>query len=114
MMYKLTVVFAKAVTWTFFFKSKQTVKDAYDGAVSNAEAVCFTDDYGQLAYFKPAKIHAVLLDEIAVSTEGGIELALHQMRAQVKAQRAASDDPVLKMAAMTQGVPSGFNLSRKQ
>jgi hypothetical protein len=65
-----------------------------------------TDDFGTEAHIAAGEIATRTLQNTARAQEGGGELQLANLRAQLKTQNKAKDDPVLKLAAMQR--PGGF------
>ena len=108
-MYLLTVVFGPSPTpWSLLFEKPELADKAFadletvkhrasDGVVTIA------DEFGQRTVIDIASIHGFMLEDMEKSKLAHIERGLHQARTQAKAQQAATQDPVLKSAAMMRG-----------
>ena len=111
-MYLLTVVFGPSPTpWSLLFEKPKLADKAFADletakhkALSGIDGVVtISDEFGQHASIDVASIHGFMLEDMEKSKLAHIERGLHQARTQAKAQQAATQDPVLKSAAMMRG-----------
>lgn len=116
----LTVAFGTSTVWMFNFKSEEAAAAVFDAASAARgdfnKTVKITDDYGQTATIGGGLIGGINLENLDITAEAAIERHLHQMRTNLKAQRAIENDPALKAAAMLgQGMrPGGGNAVFRQ
>ena len=107
-MYLLTIVFGPSPTpWSLLFEKPEladkTFSNIRDAKKSGDLCVGISDEFGQGAMIDVASIHGFMLEDMEKSKLAHIERGLHQARTQAKAQQAATQDPVLKSAAMMRG-----------
>lgn len=105
-MFSLTIVFGPSpVPWVLLFKTEEAIKAAglmFDAAIDN---VLLHDDFGQKIVLQKKSVHGIMLEDMELSKLAHIEQGLHRARTQAKAQSMATNDPVLKAAAMMGGAP---------
>jgi hypothetical protein len=109
-MHSLTISFGpSATTWALMFKTEEAAKAQYD-ALTVARPVggpiAIKDDFGQNLFIKPESLHCVILEDLDQTQIAIIARSIHQAQTQAKAQQQATNDPVLKTAAMTQRGPA--------
>jgi len=107
-MYLLTIVFGPSPTpWSLLFENPELADKAFADLETATQTekifISIIDDYGQHASIDVASIHGFMLEDMEKSKLAHIERGLHQARTQAKAQQAATQDPVLKSAAMMRG-----------
>lgn len=103
-MFSLTVSFGPAPqAWILMYKTKEAADLAYVTLTDRvAPAIEITDDYGQRANFSREQIHALLLEDMAISQMAYVERVLHQARGNAKSQEMAQADQMLNRAMMRQ------------
>lgn len=74
--------------------------------IADNRMLTVTDDFGQRAHLVAGQIHGVLVEDADYSQEAMIQRHLHSQRTQVKAQQRAGNDPVLKAAGLSRGMPA--------
>lgn len=106
-MFSVSVWFGtKDTALAFMFKNELPARQVYtkllapDGEILTEIA----DDFGQVASFNAEHIHAVLFEDMDLSSGAGIERGLHNARTQAKGNQLASMDPTLKAAGMLGGM----------
>ena len=107
-MYLLTIVFGPSPTpWSLLFEKPEAAEEVFYGLErakqTKVEFISIADEFGQRATIDVASIHGFMLEDMEKSKLAHIERGLHQARTQAKAQQAATQDPVLKSAAMMRG-----------
>ena len=107
-MYLLTVVFGPSPTpWSLLFEKPEAADEIFfslgTAKQSKADFISIADEFGQRATIDVDSIHGFMLEDMEKSKLAHIERGLHQARTQAKAQQAATQDPVLKSAAMMRG-----------
>lgn len=119
-MHSLTIVFGPTGTsWRLLFKERGTATIAAERcqtalgnnslAMKPADsAVELEDDFGQIASIPAAGIHGIMLEDLDQSKQAGIELGLHQARAQADMQNAAKADPKIMAHARAQNQGPGI------
>lgn len=107
-MHLLTIVFGPTPTpWALLFHKPEladkTFADIERAKQVKSETVAVMDEFGQRATIDTASIHGFMLEDMDQSKLAHIERGLHQARTNARAQQMASNDPVLKNAAMMRG-----------
>lgn len=97
--------------WTLLYKGEESAMLAWKILMAPAglPAAMVADDFGQTAFVNFASIAGAMLEDLDKSMLAHIERGLHNARTQAKAQQIATNDPVLKTAAMTRGGPAMFS-----
>jgi hypothetical protein len=91
--------------WTLLYKNEDAARGGW-AALLNAGSnttVELSDDFGQTALVQRASVAGAMFEDLDKSMLAHIERGLHNARTQVKAQQIATNDPVLKTAAMARG-----------
>ncbi len=114
-MFSLTVVFGTPATpLTLLYHTEDAAKAAYHGA-GTGDLIAFKDDFGQVASIVRNSLHGVVLEDLDKSAMVKIEMGLHNMRTQIKANTMGRADPAIAahMRASQQGpsmiTPGGLN-----
>jgi predicted CopG family antitoxin len=107
-MYLLTIVFGPSPTpWSLLFEKPEAAEDVFFSLQKSKQEkrdfIDIVDEFGQRTVIDIASIHGFMLEDMEKSKLAHIERGLHQARTQAKAQQAATQDPVLKSAAMMRG-----------
>ena len=95
-----------APVWTLMFKTEETCEAAWAVLTSEAKSVGVLDDFGQIIQVERSCIAALLREDLDQSLMAYAARALHNTRAQAKAQTMAMSDPALKVAAISRGSPA--------
>lgn len=103
-MHIITVACAP-VALQFVFKTKESAMIVWEGLHVEGESVEFTDDYGQIGFFKTADITCRVMEDCDLSKRAHVERSLHQQRMQNDAQKAFESDPALRMSGGRGGAP---------
>ena len=101
-MFSLSIVFGDpATSWRFLFRTKEAAQKVNDNIVHfPSQDIVIEDDFGQSAYIKAPSIHGRMLEDLDLSQQVHIEMALYQARMQAKAQQQGDSDEMLKSARL--------------
>lgn len=108
-MHSLTIVVGPTA-WVLLYKDEQKAMDARNtldtyarGEVHGAGHVRIEDDFGQAATLIPGSVHGYMLEDMERSKLARVEMAMHQQRTQLLAQKTAQNDPGLRAMSMMNG-----------
>jgi hypothetical protein len=103
-MFSLTIAFGETpAMWRLLFKTQESASAIYDKFLQTPgpgfdTGVPFTDDFGQSCYIKPDSITGIMLEDLDLSKQAGVEMMLHNARTQAQAQAQARQEPALRSA----------------
>jgi len=101
-MFSLTVVFGTPATpLTLLYHTEDAAKKAWQGS-NVGDMLYFADEFGQQASIARTSIHGVLLEDMDKSALVKVEMGLHNMRTQIKANSAGKADPAIAAHLRTQ------------
>lgn len=84
-------------SWRLLYKTEQGALAAV--ALLNVSDIAkLMDDFGQSLEVKQASIHGHMLEDLDKTKMAHVEMALHQQRTQITAQKMAETDPGLRAA----------------
>lgn len=86
-------------SWRLLYKSEEPTKKAFE-LISNPiiENLILDDDFGQRFCAKASSIHGFMIEDLDKTKMAHVEMALHQQRTQITAQKMAETDPGLRAA----------------
>jgi hypothetical protein len=104
------------VTWQMLYKDKPETQltvlrefmhgQALTQQIAGARSITIVDDFGQECTLMAGSLHGFLFEDKDLTQEAMIQLSVHQAITQIKTQKRAQNDPVIKAQQLGSGLPA--------